>query len=333
MSNSKLYFAVTLAAILGISALAATSCTGTPSAYKPSVLPGLIAFSSDRNNIVHIYTVKPDSTDLKTTSSDNNTLDGLPSWTPDGKRMLFTSNQSDDNEIWSMNEDGSDRKRLTSIKGWNGLARMSPDGSKIVFAGELRAEEGISQFHIYIMNADGSNPLQLTMDEESHSDEESESGEHTHSHRKIWNSAPTWSPDSSKILFSTNRETVDVSPVLYTMNTDGSAQQRFGFIFPIDGTTPDWSPVTNKIVFVRGSAAKGDIWVMDAGSPFPGWTAKKITDNIDNNHSPVWSPDGTQIAFVSDTYGSDDIFVMNADGSNVRRVSYDASADRQPTWR
>lgn len=117
------------------------------------------------------------------------------------------------------------------------------------------------------------------------------------------------------------------------MNADGSGQQKFGFIFPVDGTQPDWSPVTNKIVFVRGSAAKGEIWVMDAGSPFPGWTARKITNNIDNNNSPAWSSDGKQIAFVSDTYGNDNIFIMNADGSDVRRVTYGKSNDHHPSWR
>jgi len=149
-----------------------------------------------------------------------------------------------------------------------------------------------------------------------------------------WNSAPTWSPDSSRILFASNRDITGTSPILYIMNADGTDQKKFGLFFDVDGTAPDWSPVTNQIVFVRGSAAKGDIWVMDGGSPFPLLTAKKLTTNLDNNSSPVWSPDGKQIAYVSNTYGKDNIFIMNADGTGVRRLtSSQSNNDRNPAWR
>jgi TolB protein len=117
------------------------------------------------------------------------------------------------------------------------------------------------------------------------------------------------------------------------MNTDGSGQGKFGLFTAVDGSQPDWSWVNNKIVFVRGSAAKADIWVMDANSPFPLLTAKKLTDNIDNNSGPVWSPDGKQIAFNSDTNSNRDIYIMNADGSNSRRLTYDKANDGDPTWR
>ena len=262
MSKFKLPMTVFLTGVIVLSALFTGSCAVPAANYKASGLPSLLAFSSDRYQTVHIYTVKPDGTDLMYTSTDNQTFDGFPCWSPDGTRIVFSTNDPDNYEIWSMKADGSDRRT------------------------------GIG-----------------------------------------WNSVPTWSPDGSKILFSTTREGNPVAPVLYTMNPDGSDQKRFGFIFAVEGTSPDWSPVTNKIVFVKGSAAKGDIWVMDAGFLFPGLTAKKLTDNLDNNRNPVWSPDGKQIAYVSDTYGNDDIFIMNADGTNVRRVTYDKSNENHPTWR
>jgi TolB protein len=327
MTNSKSAFTGAIIGLFIVVILFAAACSGPAGVYKPSGLPGLLAFSSDRDSTVHVYTIKPDGTDTRYTSSDNQTLDGLPWWTPDGSRILFTSDQSNDNEIWSMNANGSDRKQISHRPGWDGLARMSPDGSKIVFVSEtITAKEGHG-YSIFTIRSDGSEIKKLTGSDNNTGKALSES------ERAAWNSTPTWSPDSSKILFSTNREMVATSPVLYIMNADGSGQQKFGFIAAMDGTEPDWSPVTNKIVFVRGSAAKGEIWVMDGGSPFPGWTAKKITDNADNNHSPVWSPDGTQIAFVSDTYGNENIFIMNADGTNVRRVTYEKSNDRHPTLR
>lgn len=324
MNDIKLTATVCLMSLIVLSLLSFSSCNGTSGNYKPSGLPSLLAFSSDRDKTVHVYTIKPDGTDMRSTSSDNQTFDGLPMWSPDGKSIAFTSNQADDYEIWTMDEDGNNHKRLTHMAEWDGLPRWSPDGSKIVFVGERHDSAGFDSFEIFLMNPDGSDVKQI-IDSETW-------GPHPEEDTIRWNSVPTWSPDGSKILFSSNRGDATL-PLLYTMNPDGSDQKKFGLFFDVDGTDPDWSAVTNKIVFVRGSAAKGDIWVMDAGSPIPGLTAKKITDNIDSNRSPVWSPDGKQIAFVSDKYGNDDIFIMNADGTNVRRVTYDKANDRHPTWR
>ena len=323
-------FSVTLS--ISLMALIAASCSGSTVTYKPSNLPGLIAFASERDNTAHIYTVKPDGNDLKSTSSDNQTFDGLPAWSPDGTRIAFNSNQSDNYEIWSMNEDGSDRRKITSEKEKNYAPSWSPDGTRIAFIGERKDAAGDASVEIFVINSDGSDFKQVTDSSTwvSSAEPSAESGQ-GHSEKVRWNSVPTWSPDGSKILFASNRD--DTRPILYTMNPDGSDQKKLGLFFEVDGTQPDWSPVTNKIVFVRGSAARGDIWVMDGGSPFPLLTAKKLSDNLDNNHSPAWSPDGAQIAFISDTHGNADVFIMNADGSNVRRITYDKANDYHPTWR
>jgi len=310
-----------LAAFVIISGSCSTTVNNTPSTQS-----GLITFSSDRDQTVHVYTIKPDSTDNRTTSSDPQTLDGLPTWSPDGTKIAFTSNQSNDFEVWTMNEDGSNRIKLTAMTGWDGLPRWSPDGSKITFAGERHDAGGFTSYEIFIMNSDGSDVKQLTDSEQW--------GPHMDEDEPIrWNSCPTFSPDGTKILFASNRGGDFVRPILYTMNLDGSDQKKFGLFVDVDGTDPDWSPVTNKIVFCRGTAAKAEIWVMDGNSPFPLLTARKISDNIDNNSNPVWSPDGKQIAFVSDTYSNDDIFIMDADGTNIRRVTYDKANDRHPSWR
>jgi len=323
-------FSVTLS--ISLMALIAASCSGSTVTYKPSNLPGLIAFASERDNTAHIYTVKPDGNDLKSTSSDNQTFDGLPAWSPDGTRIAFNSNQSDNYEIWSMNEDGSDRRKITSEKEKNYAPSWSPDGTRIAFIGERKDAAGDASVEIFVINSDGSDFKQVTDSSTwvSSAEPSAESGQ-GHSEKVRWNSVPTWSPDGFKILFASNRD--DTRPILYTMNPDGSDQKKLGLFFEVDGTQPDWSPVTNKIVFVRGSAARGDIWVMDGGSPFPLLTAKKLSDNLDNNHSPAWSPDGAQIAFISDTHGNADVFIMNADGSNVRRITYDKANDYHPTWR
>ncbi|MGA9047817.1 MAG: hypothetical protein WB588_02385 [Dehalococcoidia bacterium] len=330
MNNSKPSVIVFLISLVIISSLLLTSCFRPAASYKPSQLPSLIAFASDRDKTPHIFTIKPDGTDTSATSDDNYTVDGQPMWSPDGKKIAFASDQSDKYEVWTMNEDGSGRQRVTNLQGWDGIPRWSPDGSTIAFVSIVTDPKGDISYEISVINPDGSGMKQLTSStagivNNNTSDDTQTLG---------WNSAPTWSPDSSKILFASKRDSSSISPILYIMNADGTDQKKFGLFFDVDGTAPNWSPVTNQIVFVRGSAAKGDIWVMDGSSPFPLLTAKKVTNNLDNNSSPVWSPDGKRIAYVSDTYGKDNIFIMNADGTGVHRVTYSQSNnDRNPSWR
>ncbi len=335
MPDFKLYKLLCLIGLLALTVSSLPGCTGPAREYKPSGVTGLIAFTTDRDQIPHIYTVNPDSTDVRPLSSDNQTADGTPRWSPDGSKIAFTSSRSGDYEIWVMNADGSDRQRLTRRSGWDGLPRWSPDGARIVFTGEIRDEEGLANFELFSINSDGSDLRQLTntMSLKKHGEPASEEAGHSHHHDTAWNSVPTWSPDGSLILFSSNRESEGVTPFLYTMNPDGSDQKKFGLFTAVDGSDPDWSPVTNKIVWTRGTAAKRDIWVMDASSPFPLLTAKKLTDNIDDNCQPVWSPDGTQIAFVSSANGKTDIYVMNADGANLHRLTYGKSNNVNPSWR
>ena len=321
MSNFKLIKLLCLTGLLALAISSSAACTGPTAGYKPSGLAGLVAFASDRDKNIHIYTINPDGTDVRPTSSDNRTVDGLPRWSPDGSRIAFSSNQSGNYQIWSMNADGSDRKRLSDLKGRSALPRWSPNGSKIVFTSEVLNAAGDDDLELFVMNSDGSGVQQLTV-----SPAQADG-------RVAWNSVPTWSPDSSKILFASNLDGDGVTPTLYSMNSDGSDRKKFGLIVAVDGSEPDWSPVTNKIVCVRGTAAKGDIWVMDASSPFPTLTAKKITENIDDNRNPAWSPDGKQIAYVSDVNGNKDVYIMNADGSGIRRLTYGKANNANPTWR
>jgi TolB protein len=88
-------------------------------------------------------------------------LDEVPSWSPDSKQILFSSDmhgepQSRNYDIYIMNIDGSNLRRLTKTEGAASYPTMSPDGSKIAF--DL-STEGNSD--IYVIEKDGSNPVCL----------------------------------------------------------------------------------------------------------------------------------------------------------------------------
>jgi Tol biopolymer transport system component len=148
---------------------------------------------------------------------------------------------------------------------------------------------------------------------------------------------PAWSPDGSKIAFSSTRERTSTDPGLdiWVMNADGSNQTRLTDAAGQNGRA-SWSPDGSKIAYasivtlVVGSDTTqvGEIWVMNAD----GSNETALTSDGAFASSPSWSPDGSKIVFQSNRDGTDQLYVMNADGSGITRLTNGAWGDQVPAW-
>jgi len=139
-----------------------------------------------------------------------------------------------------------------------------PAAGKIAFACPSDVHEyGLRGFDICVMNADGSDQVNLTR--------ESASGH-----------SPAWSPDGTRIAFASNR---DGNGEIYVMNADGSGQTRLTDN-PAAEAFPAWSPDGSRIAFVSGRDGNLEVYVMNAD----GSGQTNLTDNPATDGSAAWSP-------------------------------------------
>lgn len=80
-----------------------------------------------------------------------------PQWSPDGKRVVFSSSRTGVHKIWIMDADGANLAQLTRVPGRDFNPTFSPDGRQIAWW-KFRADQG----DVWIMNADGSGPVNIT---------------------------------------------------------------------------------------------------------------------------------------------------------------------------
>lgn len=154
---------------------------------------------------------------------------------------------------------------------------------------------------VYVMNPDGSGQTNLTKND-------------------AYDAHPEWSPDGTKIAFSSDRDTSFGDFQIYVMNADGSGVTRLTNN-PGWDVEPSWSPDGTKIAFSR----EGEIHVMNADGS--GVTALTF------GRSPSWSPDGTKIAFSAPASGGgSDIYVMNSDGTGQTNLTNNFGFNGAPDW-
>ena len=309
-----------------------------------------ILFDTERDGNTEIYVMDAEGGN-QTRLTRNNAFDGTATWSPDGNLIAFASNRDTgppynpyNLDIYVMNADGSNIRRIVDDPEYDVSPQWSPDGRKIVF---VTGRNG--NFDVYEMNADGTDQRNLTADNDkgdgspvwSHDGNNIAFSRridgkkqifimdaHGGNLKRVTNNAadselPYWSPDSSKLVFQSDREG---NWEIYTISVDGELAQLTDDA--ADDLSPDWSPDGNRMAFSSNRNGKQHIYVMNAD----GSSLAQITNSPAEDTEPAWAPNGKRIAFSSLRDGNKEIYVMNADGSDQRRLTNDPAVDSFPRW-
>lgn len=250
----------------------------------PAIVNGKIAFVSDRDGNFEIYTMNPDgSNQVRVTFNSWNEFS--PTWSPKGTMIAFTGFQFGNiSQIYVMNPNGSGQKKLSADSGASDTnPAWSPDESKIAFHRDSGAQSGL-----YVMNANGNNATRIgsgdypawspdgtkiafscvaggneavCLSDADGSNQIVLTDRSTSTHLGFipTEREPAWSPDGTKIAYTSNRSG---NSEIYLMNANGTNQVRLTNNPLSDAANPCWSPDGTKIAF-RDSVI-GDIIAMNA---------------------------------------------------------------------
>jgi TolB protein len=193
-------------------------------------------------------------------------------WTKDG-RLVFSSDRTGHEEIYSIKADGSQRTptQLTSRSGLMGYEpTLSPDAKAIAFESHVVDQEGNGRIAIHPL--DGSNQYQYI----------TKQGEDARQ--------PNWSPAGDKILYQKH---VGNSWNIWTYDVKTGQQKQV--TTSGDATDATWSPDGKHILFSGGAAGGANLFSIpaDGGRPVP------ITRYAGYDGAPSWSPNGRYVAMES----------------------------------
>lgn len=280
---------------------------------------GRIAFISKRDGSdFEVYTMNADGTNV-VRLTDNNADEERPGFSPDGTKIVYSSQSSGNGDIFVMNANGTGKTQLTNDAAMENGAQWSSDGTTILYKKMIGSNES-GHGDIWAMNSDGTNKRPFIA---SSYDE----------------NGPVWEPNNLGVAFSGKRAG-DVGPNIFTANTTGSNITR---LTSGDGHNfaAAWSPDGNKIAFRSGRNGgenrTPDIFIMNKD----GSNQQALVTNPKQDRGPAWSPDGTKIVFYSNRPNAEggtdtdyDIWVVNSsNGANPVNLTANSPADDwNPDW-
>ena len=205
--------------------------------------------------------------------------------------FLFTSLQDGNAELYIMNADGSNQRRLTYNEASDQWPRRSPDGVKIVFVSN-RNPKGVDD--LYLTSIFHKPPVRLTNDD-------------------LPDRHPAWSPDGEWIVFESQNEEGDWD--IYAIRPDENSQPHLLVGETGQDGAPAWSPDGKWIAFHSDRTDEFQIWGLEIldGDELTKGQLRPFTNGAGNHKYPAWSPQGRRLAYVLEQKEQADIHILTLD--------------------
>jgi TolB protein len=270
--------------------------TGVPGAFNTRIA----YVSNSGGRFKEIFVSHLDGSE-KFQVTNNNTINLSPSWSSDGRSVLYSSFKDGNQTLYLFELFSGKETRFNPPGASRYLSgKLSPDGQHVVAARETAGNTSL-----FLLGRSGNVIRRLTED----------SGIEV---------SPSWSPDGRQIVFVSDRSG---SPQLYILDVNNGKSRRLTYSGGYN-TTPEWSPRGDRIAYTGRVGRRFVIFTI----PVDGGDPRQLTAEAFDSEDPTWSPDGRFIAFSSNRAGRYHLYVMQASGENQRRLTGSGGDDTNPTW-
>ena len=334
-----------LLAALPLVLLLMSSAAVPAAATFPGPNGRIVFMRHDDAGAFQIWTANPDLSHAVQLTNGPDWDGWMPSWSPDGRRIAFSSHHADPDpsddvevmDVYTMRADGSDIRKLTDSRGFSGMPSWSPDGRWLVY--EADRGDYPRSMGIYRIRSDGSGqPRRITRLPDG----------------STWQELPRYSPDGERIVFDEGHLFPSPNPgddqvellSLFTVSPDGRDLRRIT-PWTMNAQDADWSPDGRRLVFAARLESNQSIQSVMASDP-GGGHLRELTHGdgfvdageasvYQESFNPAWSPDGRTIIFARASYTQQDGFqiglmTMRPDGSGQAWASNPPQEGHQPDW-
>jgi TolB protein len=267
----------------------------------PGVFNTRIAYvSNSGGRFKEIYVAHLDGSE-KFQVTDNHTINLSPSWSADGRSILYSSFKERGQTLYLFELFSGKEIKFTPRGAAKYLGgKLAPDGQTVAATMELAGNS-----NLYLLDRGGNVIRRLT----------DEPGIEV---------SPSWSPDGKQIVFVSDRSG---APQVYILDLASGKTRRLTYSGSYN-TSPEWSPKGDRIVYTGRVGSRFAIFSIagDGGEP------RKLTVESSDSEDPTWSPDGRFIAFSSNRAGKYHLYVMQSSGENQRRLTGSGGDDTKPSW-
>jgi len=256
-----------------------------------------------------IFTINPDGTGL-TQLTHNSTYEHEPAWSPAGTKIAFTRSDGHDDEIYTMPTSGGVTTQVTANEFDDHEPAWSPNGTKIAYVVHVPDDPETQDYDpehlLYTIPVGGGTPTLVS---------------------DYYPNNPAWSPDGTKIAFSTGAS-------VYTVPANGGTSTAVTHQQVWSERGIDWSPDGTKIAYVadddepvKPGYADSEIWVISASGGIP----TDVTDDEEyrEQYTPTWSPNGSKIAFTDQ---HDAIYTISSAGGTPTKVAEGLEVQSDLDW-
>lgn len=271
---------------------------------KRGIAQTRIAFiHSSKPGVKELAVMDYDGYNFRVLSRDGK-ISGHPRWSPDGRRVLYTSYWKGYPDVLEADLATNTRRLVSGFPGVNTGADYSPDGSKIAL---ILSRDGSP--HLYTMNANGGGLKRMT-------------------NSKAIESSPTWSPDGQSIAFVS---TASGTPQIWLVDRDGGEPRRLT-VSPSYNTEPAWSrpPAGSDVksmIAVTSQVGKFQIGIYDGDRA----VISRVFDGADNA-DPTWAPDGRHIVFSKSKNYRSQLYLLDVLTNEQVQLSTVEGEASEPAW-